>query len=400
MTKSEVDVYLAPYGELLETWPENTLFTSSQQDEEWIEVTGHFPDGTWQPLERHVFISMVANIEERTIIANDAPAMVIHQQLIARHTSAKAYRLLQQAPWFQSQEAALAFSLKQIRSLEQKNTNHVVEKNEMPGATTEVATMQEHTAQRFFEAGTTITTNQEDKHTIKVTGLFPDGTWQPAQDDMWIAKPLRVQNRTQPKMYLRDKQVMRFAVIDKASFDVTVYEVKGQQQTKLVTAPVALGYDKCLPASKGGKCYYTPEGQYEIEFKLFDPDGINWCVPKKMEGEFQQQLAKGERCWRGIMGKHAMHFGDSLFLHGTSNPNSIGSRTTHGCVRLRNSDIEVLFRLLQNGDQVLISDNPETLDLVAIAAAKMSELNKTEHTEQAIDTNDVGKLGEVENKLN
>jgi hypothetical protein len=124
-----------------------------------------------------------------------------------------------------------------------------------------------------------------------------------------------------------------------------------------------------LSAAKGGKCYYTSEGEYEIEFKLFDADGIEWCVPKKMEAEFKEKIARGERCWRGIMGKHALHFGNSLFLHGTSNPRSIGSRSTHGCVRLRNSDITVLYRLLSNGDKVLISETPEEFDLIAMAEA-------------------------------
>jgi len=66
-----------------------------------------------------------------------------------------------------------------------------------------------------------------------------------------------------------------------------------------------------------------------------------------------------------------------LFLHGTSNPNSIGSRSTHGCVRLRNNDISLLYRLLQKGDSVLISEQPEEFDLVALAA-KPEELQRGE----------------------
>ncbi|WP_370661018.1 L,D-transpeptidase [Psychrosphaera algicola] len=54
------------------------------------------------------------------------------------------------------------------------------------------------------------------------------------------------------------------------------------------------------------------------------------------------------------MGNHAMHFGNSLFLHGTSNPRSIGSRTTHGCVRLRNSDIEVFLDCYKTATKSLL----------------------------------------------
>ena len=93
-----------------------------------------------------------------------------------------------------------------------------------------------------------------------------------------------------------------------------------------------------------------------------------------MRGEFKEKLARGENCWRGIMGRHALHFGDSLFLHGTSNPSSIGSRTTHGCVRLRNADIDIIYRLMKEGDKVIVSADPGSLDLVKLAQPKVTSL--------------------------
>lgn len=320
LTKSEVALYDKPNGEVIDTWPSHTLFTSISNDSVWITVSGHFPEGEWQPLQPHGYIEASANLEERFPETDTAGPTIFHvpeEQLFGPNKrAAKAYRLLESATVFNR-------------------------RGEIVGQ---------------WQAGTNFTSAFENEDAIKATGHFPDGTWAKLPEPVWLIKPIKLQDRTQPKLAPRLDTIQRFVVIDKTNFNLTLFEQgeSDHQPTPLITAPVALGYDRCLPAEKGGECYYTPEGEFEIEFKLFDTDGIQWCIPKKMEAEFADKIARGERCWRGIMGQHAMHFGNSLFLHGTSNPNSIGSRTTHGCVRLRNSDIALLYRLLQEGDKVII----------------------------------------------
>jgi len=41
-------------------------------------------------------------------------------------------------------------------------------------------------------------------------------------------------------------------------------------------------------------------------------------------------------------------------IHGTNAPGSIGHAASHGCIRLRNSDVEKLFTMVQVGDTVKI----------------------------------------------
>jgi hypothetical protein len=41
-------------------------------------------------------------------------------------------------------------------------------------------------------------------------------------------------------------------------------------------------------------------------------------------------------------------------IHGTNEPKSIGKAASHGCIRLRNRDIEQLFRMVSVGDTVQI----------------------------------------------
>jgi lipoprotein-anchoring transpeptidase ErfK/SrfK len=45
-------------------------------------------------------------------------------------------------------------------------------------------------------------------------------------------------------------------------------------------------------------------------------------------------------------------------LHGTNHPESIGHAASHGCIRMRNRDVEELFELVQVGDEVDLVANP------------------------------------------
>ena len=47
-------------------------------------------------------------------------------------------------------------------------------------------------------------------------------------------------------------------------------------------------------------------------------------------------------------------------IHGTDEPDSIGHARSHGCVRLRNDDVEQLFELLRPGDIVELRDEAAT----------------------------------------
>jgi lipoprotein-anchoring transpeptidase ErfK/SrfK len=39
-------------------------------------------------------------------------------------------------------------------------------------------------------------------------------------------------------------------------------------------------------------------------------------------------------------------------IHGTNVPSSIGKNVSHGCIRMRNRDVEELFTMVALGDQV------------------------------------------------
>jgi len=60
------------------------------------------------------------------------------------------------------------------------------------------------------------------------------------------------------------------------------------------------------------------------------------------------------RRYKEVLGTHRLNLGDGYALHGTNAPNSIGRSVSHGCVRLRNEDIETLYRMIPVGTSVYI----------------------------------------------
>ncbi len=61
-----------------------------------------------------------------------------------------------------------------------------------------------------------------------------------------------------------------------------------------------------------------------------------------------------QRKYPGVLGDFRLYLGDGYGLHGTNEPNSIGRAVSHGCVRMRNEDIRVLYDRVQIGTPVYI----------------------------------------------
>jgi len=61
-----------------------------------------------------------------------------------------------------------------------------------------------------------------------------------------------------------------------------------------------------------------------------------------------------QRKYSGVLGTNRLNLGDGYALHGTDTPSSIGTSVSHGCVRLRNEDIETLYQMVPVGTPVYI----------------------------------------------
>jgi lipoprotein-anchoring transpeptidase ErfK/SrfK len=95
------------------------------------------------------------------------------------------------------------------------------------------------------------------------------------------------------------------------------------------------------------------------EVGLVDVDSVFAPLPPDEEIIFDSTLyvppygTKNRRIV-GELGRYRLDLGQGYLLHGTPYQNSIGTATTHGCIRLRDDDIEWLYRNVSIGTPVFI----------------------------------------------
>lgn len=97
---------------------------------------------------------------------------------------------------------------------------------------------------------------------------------------------------------------------------------------------------KAYPVAVGKRSTPSPNGSFHIASRVVKP---TWYQPGKMVGPGPANPL-GTR-WMGLGFK-------GYGIHGTNMPNSIGQAASHGCIRMRNHDVEELFELVQVGDPV------------------------------------------------
>ncbi len=101
----------------------------------------------------------------------------------------------------------------------------------------------------------------------------------------------------------------------------------------------------------------SPEGEFKVVTRVQHP---TWYHAGKVVGPGKANPL-GTR-WLGLSVK-------GYGIHGTNAPRSIGKNASHGCIRMRNRDVEELFALVDVGIPVeLVGSRNEKLEkLLAIA---------------------------------
>ena len=94
-----------------------------------------------------------------------------------------------------------------------------------------------------------------------------------------------------------------------------------------------------------GKNNSTPVGNFKITSKLINP---TWFKTGAVVPAGSPENILGTR-WMGI---DVPSYG----IHGTTDPQALGSQVTQGCVRMANSDVEELFTIVPLGTEVIIVD--------------------------------------------
>ncbi|HEY6371353.1 MAG TPA: L,D-transpeptidase [Candidatus Sulfotelmatobacter sp.] len=97
-----------------------------------------------------------------------------------------------------------------------------------------------------------------------------------------------------------------------------------------------------FPVAVGAAASPSPTGEFQIVNRVANPTYYHpgTVIPSGKDNPV------GTR-WVGLSQK-------GYGIHGTNAPRSVGHAASHGCIRLRNRDIEKLFTMVQVGDLVQI----------------------------------------------
>jgi murein L,D-transpeptidase YcbB/YkuD len=121
--------------------------------------------------------------------------------------------------------------------------------------------------------------------------------------------------------------------------------------------------------SVGMRGYETPAGQYRISEITWNPW---WHPPDSKWARGRKPEPPGEL---NPMGRVKLNFAPLLYIHGTPDTQALGAPSSRGCIRMRNSDVIELTRLVHRYasprlDQAAIDgleNSPSTTRRIALA---------------------------------
>jgi lipoprotein-anchoring transpeptidase ErfK/SrfK len=161
-----------------------------------------------------------------------------------------------------------------------------------------------------------------------------------ALDDPRIERVFKVAvQRVKPKV---DADAARKSVSTVITIDQSTFKLRLFKHLKVV---------KTYGVAVGQPAYPTPNGRFAIQSKQIDPV---WSVPNSpWAGELAGSTVGGgsyanplKARWMGVSG--------SVGIHGTGQDYSIGTRASHGCIRMHVADVKALYRRVPLGTPVLI----------------------------------------------
>lgn len=172
--------------------------------------------------------------------------------------------------------------------------------------------------------------------------------WSPATNSEYII----------PSMYVLPQKYYNGIILNLAELRLYYY-MRGSdlyENYKVLTYPVGIGRLD----------WKTPLGETYIKSKVKSP---TWYPPKSIIKEYEE---RGDTLPRAVeagpdnpLGNYALklNIDGGYLLHGTNKKHGIGMMVSHGCIRLRNEDIETIFYNAPVGTKVKIINMPIKIGL-------------------------------------
>ncbi len=100
--------------------------------------------------------------------------------------------------------------------------------------------------------------------------------------------------------------------------------------------------------------FKTPRGEFRIQAKTTSPvwKKPDWAFIE--EGLPVPQPNHSSRFEYGVLGDYSLSLGYGYLIHGTLYKRLLGLPVTHGCIRLNDDDLRVIYHTLYNGARVYI----------------------------------------------
>ena len=120
------------------------------------------------------------------------------------------------------------------------------------------------------------------------------------------------------------------------------------------SARIGTGTGEVLEGAGQRWDFSTPPGRYRVQMKERDPV---WFLPDWYFVERDEPLPAWdapERRLEGELGDAALYLTEEIAIHGTDNPELLGSPISHGCVRMSNEDVLRLYHEVEIGTPVII----------------------------------------------
>ena len=159
-------------------------------------------------------------------------------------------------------------------------------------------------------------------------------------DDPWVVEPEK--HLLLPQRHLLPNAKREGVIVNKG--DLRLYYFS--KENKVYSFPIGIG--------RGD--WETPTGKARITGKKKNP---YWTVPASIleeEPHWPKVVKPGPE---NPLGSRAIYLSmPGYLLHGTNKPWGVGMKVSHGCIRLYPEDIEMLYELVSQGENVEIIDQP------------------------------------------
>lgn len=121
-----------------------------------------------------------------------------------------------------------------------------------------------------------------------------------------------------------------------------------------------------FPIGVGKEGWNTPLGESSIVRMRKDP---TWVVPDSI---LENHEAHGKPIEKTMppgpnnpLGKYALNTGfKNIVIHGTPYPRGVGVRSSHGCMRMWNEDVEKLYNMVKIGTPVQVIHEPNKIGVL------------------------------------